>query len=67
MMLDIPGNPPPQNHIDILRNKEAEFFCLEVSKVFVSRIRFMRISYDTYLSLRKESVRLGQLLENYLN
>lgn len=67
LTLDIPGYPPPQNHTDILYNDKAELFCREVSKIFVSRIRFMRISYNTYLLLRKESTSLGQLLEKYLN
>ncbi len=67
LTLDIPGYPPPQNHHDILYKAEAELFCEEVSKIFVSRIRFIRISYETNLLLKKESIRLSRLLENYLN
>ncbi|HEX4878052.1 MAG TPA: hypothetical protein VFV31_15390 [Chitinophagaceae bacterium] len=66
LMLDIPGKKPIPGHTDIITGHEAAGFCDEVSKAFVSRIRFMRLSYDTYLQLRLQSIQLEKLLEDYL-
>ncbi len=67
LMLDIPGNRPLPGHADIITGKEAADFCDNISKAFVSRIRFMRLSYETYQQLRTQSLRFAKLLEDYLN
>jgi ribosome-interacting GTPase 1 len=67
LLLDIPGKKADFSHTDILTGTEAQQFCREVSKVFVSRLRFMRLSYDTYRMLKKESQNLDGLLEKFLD
>lgn len=65
LLLDIPGRKSAATHIDIISGKEAEEFCSSVSKALISRIRFIRISYSTYLMLKKESQKFIPLLEEY--
>lgn len=67
LMLDIPGNLPQPGHRDIITGKSAEDFCDQVSKAFVSRIRFMRLSYETYQQLKIQSQGFASLLEDYLD
>lgn len=67
LLLDIPGKKADFSHTDILTGAEAQKFCKEVSKVFVSRLRFMRLSYDTYRMLKKESQNLDGILEKFLD
>ena len=66
LLLDIPGRKPIPGHTDIITGNEAAGFCDNVSKAFVSRIRFMRLSYDTYRQLRLQSIQLEKLLEDFL-
>jgi hypothetical protein len=65
-MLDIPGQKPILDHMDIISGQEAASFCSDLSRVFISRMRFMRISYDTYSQLRIQSLRVAELLGDYL-
>lgn len=67
LLLDIPGKKADFSHTDILTGAEAKKFSKTVCKAFISRIRFIRISYDTYLVLRTESQKLDGMLEEYLN
>lgn len=67
LMLDIPGKTAVTGHSDTITGNEAAAFCSNVSKAFVSRIRFMRLSYDTYQQLRTQSLHFAKLLEDYLN
>jgi hypothetical protein len=67
LLLDIPVNKPVANHTDILNGVEAQKFCKAMSKVFISRIRFMRLSYETYKILKTESQNLNGMLEKFLH
>lgn len=67
LLLDIPGQQPRKDHNDILSGQEAATFSKEVSKAFILRIRFIRLSYDIYLKLKGESQRLAMQLEKFLS
>lgn len=67
LLLDIPGRKADFSHTDLLTAAEAKKFCRTVSKAIISRIRFIRISYDTYLLLKKESQNLNGMLEEFLD
>lgn len=67
LLLDIPGRKPDINHTDILTGAQAQQFCKSVSKEFISRIRFMQLSYDTYQILISESRQLDEMLEKFLH
>lgn len=67
LLLDIPGKKADFSHSDILTGDAANKFCTSVSKAFISRIRFMRISHDTYILLQGKSRQLSGMLENFLH
>jgi hypothetical protein len=67
LLLDIPGKKADFSHTDILTGVEAKEFCMKLAKELISRIRFMRLSYDTYRMLKTESQNLDGLLEKFLH